>query len=457
MGRRILVADDSSTIQKVIKIAFARHAIEIVEAGSYIEALAAVGRATPDALIIDASLPGVRGPSDFAKLTADAGAAPLLLLVGTYEAVDEGALRAAGFQHFLKKPFESADIVALVERLLGDKLSPAAGLPPPPAPPRAARPAGAPAMTPPPPPLAAFQSPPSPLSSPPAMDGPVVPPLPGSSDRTRHATVIHTGGFATLGQMPPLPQGSNDPRSYSDDDAGPGYGDLGDLAEPAVPPPPPQTDGARKGRRAFSGEVDTQPLPSEGAMSSGRTQRPPEPPPARGNDYGRGGRAGGMGGDHHRDPVPPPPPFQLADRDSDPEESTGSRRGAPGREPAPLTPIPADAGLGGPRTTRSVSTPGVSLHADDDLALGDQANAYRAPPSPPPPSSGSRMATARPSSHVGDSLEELRASLEERLPALVREAVEDYCERHFKSLAKEVIANELRRLADEKARHLVDN
>ncbi len=42
------------------------------------------------------------------------------------------------------------------------------------------------------------------------------------------------------------------------------------------------------------------------------------------------------------------------------------------------------------------------------------------------------------------------------LPNLVQEAVEDYCNRHFKSLAKEVITSELRRLADEKARHLVD-
>ena len=51
---------------------------------------------------------------------------------------------------------------------------------------------------------------------------------------------------------------------------------------------------------------------------------------------------------------------------------------------------------------------------------------------------------------------EVLARLESVLPSLVRDAVESYCERHFKSLAREVIATELRRLADEKARHLVD-
>ena len=43
------------------------------------------------------------------------------------------------------------------------------------------------------------------------------------------------------------------------------------------------------------------------------------------------------------------------------------------------------------------------------------------------------------------------------LPELVRKIVQDYCERHFRSLAREFIASELRRLADEKARHIVDN
>jgi hypothetical protein len=48
-------------------------------------------------------------------------------------------------------------------------------------------------------------------------------------------------------------------------------------------------------------------------------------------------------------------------------------------------------------------------------------------------------------------------SVDDQLPPLVRKAIEDYCERHFNTLAREVITNELRRLAEEKARHLVDN
>src|SRR4051812_39255063 len=110
MSRRILVADDSSTIQKVIKIAFARHAVEIVEASSFAEALAVVVRQAPDLLIVDASLPGAQSPDDFARLARDAHGASVLLLFGTYDAVDEAAFRQAGFPNFLKKPFESGDL-----------------------------------------------------------------------------------------------------------------------------------------------------------------------------------------------------------------------------------------------------------------------------------------------------------------------------------------------------------
>ncbi len=288
MNRRILVADDSSTIQKVIKIALGRYQAEIIEASSYVEALAAVGRSAPDVLVMDASLPGAHSPADFARLSEQAGQTPVLLLVGTYESVDETQFRSAGFQHFLKKPFESTDIVAAIDKLT----------------------------------LGGLSQPTSEITV-----------APG---RQAHATVVMDGAF------PGLPPEAEDRMPELALDL------PGGLDIPPPPPPPAiKAEEGRRGRRAFSG-------PGEGSSGtlSGATDRP------------RGGSA-----------VPPPPMPKM---------------GSPGA--------------------------GVSLSLDD----------------------------------VG-------ADLEDKLPALVRAAVEDYCERHFKSLAREIIAGELRRLADEKARHLVDS
>ena len=246
MSRRILVADDSSTIQKVIKIALSRHTFDIVEAGTYLEALTASQRTQPSMLILDASLPGARGPADFAKLAQEAQGAPILLLVGTYDSVDEGAFRQAGFQNFLKKPFESGDIVAQVDSMLGDAENTA------------------------------------------SRDGAYVA-SPG--ERAQHNTVIHEGGYQTLPgfdptRPPPLESSL----------------DLGDDLPPSkgfVPPPPPMTEQGRKGRRAFEGDgtdtgrapggvanVPPPPLSMSGSMDADSTlsrrqapDRPPSPLP----------------------------------------------------------------------------------------------------------------------------------------------------------------------------------
>tara|TARA_B100001094_G_C18104405_1_gene757569 strand:+ start:318 stop:1421 length:1104 start_codon:yes stop_codon:yes gene_type:complete len=47
--------------------------------------------------------------------------------------------------------------------------------------------------------------------------------------------------------------------------------------------------------------------------------------------------------------------------------------------------------------------------------------------------------------------------LQKQLPVVVRRAVEDYCARHFSMLARDILISELRRLAEDKTRHLVDN
>jgi len=360
MGRLILVADDSATIQKVIKIAFSRYPIEIIEAASYIEALAATAQSRPEALIIDASLPGSKGPEDFAKLRQEAGQVPALLLIGTYEAVDEAAFRQAGFTHILKKPFDTSDITAKMEALLGASFIAAT------------------AQT--------SQSPPQlhpPNARPPQpIAGSVpdfLPPRSIAGDRSQHAAVVHKGGLPGLADLADLgadfstESDIQSPLSSLDAPAdAPRARATGSVPGPAAGrpplpliPPPPSTDEAQRGRRAFAGS-------GQGAKSS----------PAN--------AAFSVG------TVPPVPlSFNLEDDD-----------------------FSQAAIVHGPTTVKKSS---------HDRALAE----------------GGAVASA--------------SLLAGELPHLVRQAVEDYCERHFKSLAREIIAAELRRLADDKARHLVDN
>lgn len=58
---------------------------------------------------------------------------------------------------------------------------------------------------------------------------------------------------------------------------------------------------------------------------------------------------------------------------------------------------------------------------------------------------------------AGETAEELQKLLANQLPHMIQKEVSKYCEEHFDELARSVVETELRRLAMERARHLVDN
>ena len=122
MAIRMIVADDSATIQKVIKIALSQFDVEIFESRSFVEALSKVGADPLDIIVADANLSGVGDAADFSRLREQASGVPILMLVGSYESIDEEAFRAEGFEHLLKKPFESHEIVAKVDELTEGRL-----------------------------------------------------------------------------------------------------------------------------------------------------------------------------------------------------------------------------------------------------------------------------------------------------------------------------------------------
>lgn len=123
MSDKILIADDSAAIQKVIKIAFSHYDVDVLVASSYIEAKELAGRERPKVVIADATLIGSNGAADIKKLQTLAPGSVLLLLLGTYETINEEDFKKHGIRHFLKKPFDVNDIIACLMDKLGVALS----------------------------------------------------------------------------------------------------------------------------------------------------------------------------------------------------------------------------------------------------------------------------------------------------------------------------------------------
>ncbi len=126
MGKRILLADDSVTIHKVVELTFLDedYAVEAVSNGD--EAIARLAGDPPDLVIADVHMPP--GPSGYEvcdKVREVHPGVPVLLLAGAFEAFDEERARLANA--YLKKPFDSQRLLQTVQDLLakGDQEPPA--------------------------------------------------------------------------------------------------------------------------------------------------------------------------------------------------------------------------------------------------------------------------------------------------------------------------------------------
>jgi CheY-like chemotaxis protein len=142
MSIKILLADDSITIQKVVGIIFGgeEYTLTVVDNGK-----AAVEKArelNPDVLLIDALMPGMSGYEvcEAVRSTPALATKPILLLTGSFEPFDETKAKNCGADDFLAKPFESQQIITKVKELF-DLGAARAGAPAPTAPLAEAEPA----------------------------------------------------------------------------------------------------------------------------------------------------------------------------------------------------------------------------------------------------------------------------------------------------------------------------
>jgi CheY-like chemotaxis protein len=119
--RRLLLADDSTTIQKVVNLTFADEGIEVVAVGDGDAAMQKFVEATPDLVMIDVNMPGLDGYRlcEMIKQDDETKAIPVILLVGSFEPFDENEARRVGADDFLTKPFQSIrQLVSKVSDLL---------------------------------------------------------------------------------------------------------------------------------------------------------------------------------------------------------------------------------------------------------------------------------------------------------------------------------------------------
>lgn len=120
MSRKLLLADDSITIQKVIGITFVNEDFELSVVGDGDAAFEKARADRPDLILADVFMPGKNGYELCAAIKADPALTriPVLLLTGTFEPFDEIRAKQSGADGWIAKPFESQTLVNRVRELL---------------------------------------------------------------------------------------------------------------------------------------------------------------------------------------------------------------------------------------------------------------------------------------------------------------------------------------------------
>ena len=141
MAKRILIADDSVTIQKAFAMTFAgADDVTLTSARSADEALAIAQRLQPDLVVADGVMPGRSGYELCAAIRADAGlrSVPVFILASSQQPYDEARGQRAGASGQLMKPWDTAVLLEKVREALRGGASASTAATPPPAPVRAA-------------------------------------------------------------------------------------------------------------------------------------------------------------------------------------------------------------------------------------------------------------------------------------------------------------------------------
>ena len=115
---QILVVDDDRAVREALERALSLEGFEVELAADGAEALVAVERHQPDAIVLDVLMPGVDGLEVCRLLRRAQSRVPILMLTVRDDLGDRVEGLDAGADDYLGKPFELEELLARVRALL---------------------------------------------------------------------------------------------------------------------------------------------------------------------------------------------------------------------------------------------------------------------------------------------------------------------------------------------------
>jgi CheY-like chemotaxis protein len=123
---KLLVADDSITIQKIVTLAFAGEDVAVEAVSSGEAALESATVFKPDVVLADVFMPGISGYQvcESIKSNPEMSEIPVILLVGAFEPFDKSEADRVGCDGHLTKPFDTSELIEMIRSLVGESMMP---------------------------------------------------------------------------------------------------------------------------------------------------------------------------------------------------------------------------------------------------------------------------------------------------------------------------------------------
>lgn len=120
-GARVLVADDDEVLRRLVTHVLNREGYQVVIAGNGEEVLEHVRSRRPDAIILDAMMPGIDGLEVLHMLRQGEATRDIPVIMLSARSQERDVVRGFDFgaNDYLGKPFKPGELLERLKRLLG--------------------------------------------------------------------------------------------------------------------------------------------------------------------------------------------------------------------------------------------------------------------------------------------------------------------------------------------------
>jgi CheY-like chemotaxis protein len=121
-SQTVLIVDDEEDIRELARISLERvGGLQVIAASSGEQGLELAAAEQPDAILLDAMMPGIDGPATLERLKADPNTAgiPVVFLTGSVQEAERDRFMGLGALGLLPKPFDPMKLADELRACLG--------------------------------------------------------------------------------------------------------------------------------------------------------------------------------------------------------------------------------------------------------------------------------------------------------------------------------------------------